>query len=182
MIVDVPLFEHGSHPQVLLGSGGALGIVIVPVLAGSDALLGSVVLDTLQSLQLKVRTHLSLRGHHVGAQVSKEGFVHWLPVLHQLPGDGELGVTDGVVGVISEHRILPGVVIITQISLPVVPAGGGRLRSPVSLYDGNLVRNPPVPPPKQSGVILGSHISPREYKQTSPADKIVSCRSESSNI
>merc|ERR1719219_790175 len=53
MIVDMPLFEHGSHPQGLLGSGGALDIVIVPVLAGSDALLGSVVLDTLQSLQLK---------------------------------------------------------------------------------------------------------------------------------
>merc|ERR1719460_308311 len=50
MIVDVPLFEHGSHPQGLLGSGGALDIVIVPVLAGSDALLGSVVLDALESL------------------------------------------------------------------------------------------------------------------------------------
>merc|ERR1719464_1491473 len=52
MIVDVPLFEHGSHPQGLLGSGGAL--------------------DILESLQLKVRTHLPLRGHHVSAQVSEE--------------------------------------------------------------------------------------------------------------
>merc|ERR1712141_865115 len=54
MIVDVSLFEHGSHPQGLLGSGGALDVIVVPILAGGDALLGSVVLDTLQSLQLKV--------------------------------------------------------------------------------------------------------------------------------
>ena len=80
-------------------------------------------------------------------------------------------MADRVVGVASEHRILPGVVIVAQISLPVVTARGGRFRSPVSLYDGQLVGNPPVPPAKQSSVILGSHLSPREYKQTSPADK-----------
>ena len=71
-------------------TGGALDVVIVPVLAGSDALLGSVVLDTLESLQLEVGTHLSLsdrtnegsdlqwnivlnlRGHDVSAEVSEE--------------------------------------------------------------------------------------------------------------
>ena len=41
-------------------TGGTLDIVIVPVLAGSDALLGSVVFDTLQSLQLKVCTDSAL--------------------------------------------------------------------------------------------------------------------------
>ena len=41
-------------------TGGALDVVIVPVLAGSDPLLGSVVLDTLQGLQLKVCTYSAL--------------------------------------------------------------------------------------------------------------------------
>ena len=65
MIINVPLLEHGPDPEPLLGAGLTLDVVVVPVLAGGDALLGSVVLDTLQGLQLKVGTDTALRHKHV---------------------------------------------------------------------------------------------------------------------
>ena len=109
----------------------------------------------------------------MGTEVSEEGFVDRLPVLEEVPGDGELWVTDRVVGVTTGDGVNPGVVGVSQVGLPVVPPRRGRLGSPVSLDDGELVRNPPVSPPEQTGVILRSHIAPRENKETSPAEKII---------
>ena len=61
VVINVSLLEHGSDSQPLLGSGLALDVVIVPVLAGGHSLLGTKVLNTLHCLQLKVCTYSTLK-------------------------------------------------------------------------------------------------------------------------
>ena len=108
----------------------------------------------------------------MGAEVCEDGFVDRLPVLEELPGDRELRMANRVVGVSKDESITGGIVLVAQIGLPVVPPRCRGPGSPVSADDGKLVRNPPVSPTKKTGVILRSHIAPRENKETSPARKI----------
>ena len=61
MIINVPLLEHGPDPEPLLGAGLTLDVVVVPVLARRDALLGAVVLNTLHRLQLEIRAYPGLK-------------------------------------------------------------------------------------------------------------------------
>ena len=108
----------------------------------------------------------------MGTEVCEEGFVDRLPVPEELPGDGELGMADRVVGVSKDESITGGMVLVAQVGLPVVPPRCRGPGSPVSADDVKLVGNPPVSPTKKTGVILRSHIAPRENKETSPARKI----------
>ena len=61
MIINVPLLEHGPDPQPLLGAGLTLDVVVVPVLARRDALLGAIVLNTLHRLQLEIGAYSGLK-------------------------------------------------------------------------------------------------------------------------
>ena len=61
MIINVPLLEHGPDPEPLLGAGLTLDVVVVPVLARRDALLGAVVLNTLHRLQLEIGAYSGLK-------------------------------------------------------------------------------------------------------------------------
>ena len=61
MIINVPLLEHGPDPEPLLGAGLTLDVVVVPVLARRDALLGAVVLNTLHCLQLEISANSGLK-------------------------------------------------------------------------------------------------------------------------
>ena len=121
-----------------------LDVVVVPVLAGGDALLGPVVLDALNGFDLEVGTHSSLvtkyvtnfndrrviadlSGCDIGPHVSEEVLVEWLPDLHEIIGDGPLGVTHGVVEVLHGDGAFGGVIGLHEVTLQ-VPFSGGWLR------------------------------------------------------
>ena len=123
----------------------ALHVVVVPVLAGGDALLGPVVLDAFNGPYLKVGTYscLTTNIYHlevqeldqlthlsrgdIGPHVSEEVLVEGLPDLHEVVGDGPLGVTHRVVEVSLGDGTSGGVIGLHQVVLQ-VPSSRGWLQ------------------------------------------------------